>query len=271
VDDSAAVSAAIDKLLPERLRKVQRLSGMPVVFGGIAGRTPRGSQLVLGRLVGTFGDSLHGLVVQSGYGLGGAVLRHGQPRRVDDYASTTTITHHYDRMVVEEERITSIVAVPVLMGGAVHGVLYGAVRDERPIGDRAVRDTIVVARQLQRDLEALLHPPSEQAPRSSAAALLDLAQIISETPEAALRTRLLRIHRDLGGRSAAPSTEGCALTPREVEALRLVAVGASNVEIAADLGLSPETVKAYLRAAMRKLGVRNRTAAVHAARLAGVL
>jgi LuxR family transcriptional regulator, regulator of acetate metabolism len=35
--------------------------------------------------------------------------------------------------------------------------------------------------------------------------------------------------------------------------------------------LSPETVKAYLRNAMRKLDVRNRTAAVHAARLAGVL
>jgi DNA-binding CsgD family transcriptional regulator len=61
------------------------------------------------------------------------------------------------------------------------------------------------------------------------------------------------------------------LAPRELDALRLVAVGASNVEIAAQLGLSPETVKAYLRTAMRKLDVHNRTAAVHAARLAGIL
>lgn len=52
---------------------------------------------------------------------------------------------------------------------------------------------------------------------------------------------------------------------------RLAAVGASNREIAAELGLSAETVKAYLRGAMRKLGVHNRTAAVHAARSTGAL
>ena len=39
----------------------------------------------------------------------------------------------------------------------------------------------------------------------------------------------------------------------------------------AQLGLSPETVKAYPRKAMRKLYVRNRTAAVHAARFACIL
>ncbi|HJQ47041.1 MAG TPA: helix-turn-helix transcriptional regulator [Amycolatopsis sp.] len=61
------------------------------------------------------------------------------------------------------------------------------------------------------------------------------------------------------------------LASREIDALRRVAVGASNVEIAARLGLSPETVKAYLRTAMRKLDVHNRTAAAHAAREAGAL
>jgi LuxR family transcriptional regulator, regulator of acetate metabolism len=45
-------------------------------------------------------------------------------------------------------------------------------------------------------------------------------------------------------------------------ALRLVAVGAGNREIAARLGPSPETVEAYLRSASRRLGVHNRTAAV---------
>ena len=84
----------------------------------------------------------------------------------------------------------------------------------------------------------------------------------------ALRARLLRIRRGLGG--SAP--EGTALlAPRDLDALRPVAVGASNLEIAARLGLSPETDKAYLRSAMRRLGVHNRTAAVHAARITGVL
>ncbi|MHA6779787.1 LuxR C-terminal-related transcriptional regulator [Pseudonocardia saturnea] len=35
--------------------------------------------------------------------------------------------------------------------------------------------------------------------------------------------------------------------------------------------MSAQTVKAYLRTAMRKLDVHNRTAAVHAARVAGLL
>jgi LuxR family transcriptional regulator, regulator of acetate metabolism len=270
VDDVVEVGAALDRLLPERLRALQRLSGMPVVFGGPTRRAPAGPQLVLTRLVGTVGTSLHGLAVESGQGLGGAVLRHGQPRRVEDYAATTTITHHYDRMVVEEERITSIVAVPVVVRHTVRGVLYGAVRGGQPIGDRALRDATVVARQLQRDLEALVQREDTERPRSSPA-LDELAQVIAEIPDAAVRTRLLRIHRDLSAGPPAVPTGACGLAPRELETLRLVAVGASNVEIAADLGLSPETVKAYLRAAMRKLDVRNRTAAVHAARRAGAL
>lgn len=42
-------------------------------------------------------------------------------------------------------------------------------------------------------------------------------------------------------------------------------------EIAHAFGLTVETVKSYLRSAMRKLGVRNRTRAVLAARAAGLL
>ncbi|MCF7552274.1 response regulator transcription factor [Pseudonocardia sp. WMMC193] len=59
--------------------------------------------------------------------------------------------------------------------------------------------------------------------------------------------------------------------PRETEVLRLVAVGMSNRDVAQATGLATETVKAYLRNAMRRLGVSNRTAAVHAAREQGHL
>jgi DNA-binding CsgD family transcriptional regulator len=61
------------------------------------------------------------------------------------------------------------------------------------------------------------------------------------------------------------------LAPREVEALGHVAVGLTNGEVAAAMGLSTETVRAYLRSAMRRLDVHNRTAAVHAARQLGLL
>jgi DNA-binding CsgD family transcriptional regulator len=50
-----------------------------------------------------------------------------------------------------------------------------------------------------------------------------------------------------------------------------VATGATNAATAERLGLRPETVKGYLRAAMRKLGAHTRLEAVVAARRAGLL
>ncbi|MYS48195.1 helix-turn-helix transcriptional regulator, partial [Streptomyces sp. SID5998] len=54
------------------------------------------------------------------------------------------------------------------------------------------------------------------------------------------------------------------LAPREVDVLACVAAGATNAGAAARLGLSAETVKAYLRSAMRKLGAHTRGEAVTA-------
>ena len=65
--------------------------------------------------------------------------------------------------------------------------------------------------------------------------------------------------------TAAPATvprEGAALTPRELDVLRLVAQGLGNKEIAADLDLSTHTVKYHLASVLAKLGVRSRTEAV---------
>ena len=51
------------------------------------------------------------------------------------------------------------------------------------------------------------------------------------------------------------------LTAREVDVLRLVAVGLSDAEVARRLFLSVRTVHAHLRSIYRKLGLRSRTAA----------
>jgi LuxR family transcriptional regulator, regulator of acetate metabolism len=268
VDVSDAVARAIETLLPERLQRMKQFTGLPVVFGG-ASRTGAGrTDLVVSRAVGTLGDSLRGLVIRPGLGLGGTVLSQRLPRWVSDYAGSTTITHDYDR-VVAAEGMTSVLAVPLIVRGAVHGLLYGAVREQQPIGDRGVRDALVVAKQLQRDVEQRLAPEQGQSGRPVTSALADLAALIEETDDRALRDRLLRIHRDLGGDRT--HRREWPLSPRELDALRLVAVGASNVEIAAELGLSRQTVKAYMHSTMQKLAAPNRTAAVHAARLAGLL
>jgi DNA-binding CsgD family transcriptional regulator len=64
---------------------------------------------------------------------------------------------------------------------------------------------------------------------------------------------------------------GTVLSPREVDVLACVALGATNADVAERLGLRPETVKGYLRSAMRKLGARTRLQAVIAARRSGLL
>ncbi|GAB2856975.1 response regulator transcription factor [Actinocorallia aurea] len=63
-------------------------------------------------------------------------------------------------------------------------------------------------------------------------------------------------------RPAQDIPEGSALTPRELEVLRLIADGRSNSEIAATLVLSQETVKTYVSRILTKLDLRDRVQAV---------
>lgn len=69
-------------------------------------------------------------------------------------------------------------------------------------------------------------------------------------------------------RRALPLSERRAfgLTRREREILALVAEGRTNGEVASALRISPLTVGKHLEHAYAKLGVINRTAAVHRAR-----
>jgi LuxR family transcriptional regulator, maltose regulon positive regulatory protein len=77
------------------------------------------------------------------------------------------------------------------------------------------------------------------------------------------------------GRLLAPGRRAAAfgqeLSEREAVVLRLLATGLSLREIAAQLYVSPNTVKTHLRATYRKLGAGRRAQAVNRARDLGLL
>lgn len=90
-----------------------------------------------------------------------------------------------------------------------------------------------------------------------------IAVVAKDAPPAELRAAI----RDAAeGKLAAPTGPAkSTLTPRQFDVLQCVATGMTNVEIAAQLGLRPATVKAYWEEAMQRLGVRNRAEAIAAA------
>ncbi len=64
----------------------------------------------------------------------------------------------------------------------------------------------------------------------------------------------------LMGRARRPATD--AISPRELEVIKLIADGANNREAAAKLFVSEATIKTHLMHIFEKLGVRDRAAAV---------
>ena len=85
---------------------------------------------------------------------------------------------------------------------------------------------------------------------------------------------LLRLDGSGGGSKAGgdgAAAEGVyALTTRQTEVLRLIALGRSNREIGTALGASEKTVKAHVTAILRQLGAANRTDAARMARDLGL-
>ncbi|MFK4108395.1 LuxR C-terminal-related transcriptional regulator [Streptomyces sp. NPDC002176] len=262
------------------LAGLRRATGLPVAFGGVVG--PGAAQIRISELSGTATGALRSLVVTSGTGLGGRAVALGRACAVPDYVGSRRISHEYDAPVAAEG-LRAVCAVPLVVRHRVRGVLYGALRTAQPLGDRALDGAVAAAREVERALAvrdeargllAALRPAAVAVPepeagrehvREAHAALRALAPRIAD-PE--LRAELLAACDLL----TAPLTGGSpALAPRELDVLTWVATGATNAAVADRLGLRPETVKGYLRAAMRKLGAHTRGEAVTAARRAGVL
>jgi len=79
-----------------------------------------------------------------------------------------------------------------------------------------------------------------------------------------------RLCPELAVQIAEHVTDG-ALTPREIEVLRLVAAGNANKEIGAQLSLTEVTVKSHVKNVLAKLGANDRTHAVTIALKRGII
>jgi DNA-binding NarL/FixJ family response regulator len=86
----------------------------------------------------------------------------------------------------------------------------------------------------------------------------------------AITRRLVERFSATGGRSSV-HRDLAALTPRELEVLRLLAGGLSNAELARALGVSEATVKTHVTRILSKLGLRDRAQAVVAAYESGLI
>lgn len=112
--------------------------------------------------------------------------------------------------------------------------------------------------QYERDLDAIRAGLGEAA--FSAAWAAGRRTPIGEVVAAADAT-LAAVASGVGRQTRSAPGLSHALTPRQVDVLRLVAAGLSNQEIAAALFISLPTVKVHVRAILTKLGLESRTAA----------
>lgn len=267
--------------LRSELRRIAAISGVPVVFGGeVSAHT-----LQLSEFHGTRTRGLDGLMIPRRSGLGGRVMDQGSPAAVSDYSNSRYITHDYDRPVLGEG-LRSILAVPVVVAGASRAIMYAAVRERGPLGDRVADSMLQASRRLSQEiavrdevdrrvdmLSARTHSAGSVAATETLRELnAELRMLATSSTDAAMREKLSQMS-DRITRALHPSSDdgGVTLSAREADVLAQIALGCTNAEAAERLSLRPETVKSYLRSVMSKTGTRTRHEAVVAARKLGLL
>ncbi|WP_036285128.1 helix-turn-helix transcriptional regulator [Microbacterium luticocti] len=270
-----------DDLIRQAVVRLAQRTRFPVAFGGMM----RGDAVHVNAVAGARTHHLDGLIVRTGRGLGGRAVVETRPRLTLDYRTAKGITHDYDAMVLGEG-IATLFAVPVVVSGTPRGVLYCGSWGQAPVAEAAARPAFAIADEVAAELRIrdevrrrLSRLPA-QAPALAPAAQEELRATYAElrrvgatVRDAGLRERLAQIEKRLAALSAdhSPIEVDVSLSPRETDVLACVALGSTNAQIAAALGLKEVTVKSYLAQAMAKLDASTRHSAVAKARRAGIL
>lgn len=285
----SSADASASTSIARVLSMLAPIGRMDMVFGGWV--RPETSVLEITHLNGARTRSLANLRVRPGEGLGGKAIMMRRPVSVDSYLSAKGITHVFDD-AVSAERLETVVALPIVVDNVPRMVIYLGNRTRVGLGDnwfdafapvvRKLTHDISVDDEVRRRLSQLFPHPERTAPTVAGATwngATNLGEIAEELDELAamvtddavlakiahLRGRFDTVHL------AAPRRKPAELTSREVDVLGQVALGRTNQQAAENLGLMPNTVKSYLKTAMRKLNAENRVQAMLAARDAGLI
>lgn len=282
---STLTSLSDADLVAEAVRDLSIRTGFPVAFGGLV----EGGAVSVTTIHGSRTHSLEGLQVRPERGLGGRAMLEMRPRMTNDYRRSTQITHDYDAFVLGEG-LRTLLAIPIVVSGRARGIIYAGAWEESTIGGVTTAPAMGVAEALASELRirdeverrvrdtmpagVSLTPARREELRESYA---ELRSIAASVDDAGLRDRLSRLEARILSLAGDPVPTTTApvptvhLSPRETDVLACAALGETNAEIAAQLGLREGTVKAYLGTAMSKLGASTRHAAVTRARRAGLL
>ncbi|WP_454197902.1 ATP-binding protein [Nocardia sp. Marseille-Q1738] len=223
----------------------------------------------------------------------------GNPQRAAEIGAATLTAddlaaHHHEAWalaaVVARTRCATMVLdavierLPVTTAvDAAHRNTCRAVRSGRPAdwtaavsSWRALRRPFELARSLLESGEAELATGDRSAARTALRTVLELAGELQAPPLREQAEHLadragivLDGPADRAPVAQRPSTAG--LTPRELDVLRLVATGASNRQIAAELFISANTAGVHVSRILTKLGAATRTEAAAIARDRGLL
>ena len=272
-------------LIANAVRELARRTRFPVAFGGLIEE----GVVSVTSIVGARTRSLDALRVRPERGLGGRAMMELRPRMTSDYGSSQQITHDYDVFVLGEG-LRTLLALPIVVQGRSRGVLYAGGWDEERVGGvttapamqvaQSVADELRIRDEVQRRMQEAplgvdsVAPAHREELRQSFAELRSIAASVDDVD---IRARIAHVERrlmTLVGSTSAPATgpiPTVRLSPRETDVLACAALGSTNAEIAAQLGLREGTIKAYLGTAMSKLDASTRHAAVTRARRAGLL
>ncbi|MGB3886559.1 LuxR C-terminal-related transcriptional regulator [Gordonia sp. (in: high G+C Gram-positive bacteria)] len=257
------------------LRRLRKSTGASLAFAGrVVAESGDDPKIELSFFDGDVVGPLRGARLDYGHGLGGHVLQRRRATAVNDYFGSPVITHTYDNLI-RAERLSSLVAAPIIVGRRHIGVLYAASRTAHDQLDdaldivtdeaRAIEQQLTVAEvlgTLRTDEDELSLAAWRSRVQESHTRLRRLADTVDEP---SLRAQLLDIAADLAGHAPADDIV-VRLTSREQDVLSLLAVGLTNASIATHLGIGLHTVKGYVKSLLTKLDASSRFEAVVNAR-----